>query len=166
MFAADDQVFLKRFSLIIVLLAVFALAILFLSIALHNTVYRPEPPARDFAREQRLAPVAGVFVGETGRAAALAAQAAASAPAVTAAFDGSLDPQLIYQRVCAACHESGALGAPMLVAAQWVGRVEQGKDVLIYHAINGIRAKPPRGGRMDLTDEQIEVTVAYMLDRI
>ena len=166
MSAADDQLFLKRFSLVIVFLAVFALAILFLSIGLHNSLYRPEAPARDFAREQRLAPVAGVFAGETGRAAALEARAAAAAPALAAAFDGSLDAQLIYQRVCSACHDSGALGAPMLVADQWAGRVEQGEDVLIHNVINGIRAKPPRGGRMDLTDEQIKVTVAYILDRL
>ncbi len=167
MSAADDQLFMKRFSLVIVLLAIFALVILFLSIALHNTLYRPEPPARELAREQRLAPVGGVFAGETGRAAALAAQAAAAAePAVTAAFDGSLDGQLIYERACASCHISGAGGAPLMVASEWVGRIEQGMDTLVANAINGIGAMPPRGGRMDLTDEQIEVSVAFMIDML
>lgn len=167
MSAADDQVFLKRFSLVLVFLAAFALAILFLSIALHNTLYRPEPPARDFAREQRLAPVGGVFAGETGRAAALAAQAAAAAErTVTAAFDGSLDGQLIYERACASCHVSGAGGAPLMVASAWAGRLEQGMDTLIANAINGIGAMPPRGGRMDLNDEQIAASVAFMVEII
>lgn len=167
MSAADDQLFMKRFSLVLVLLAIFTGIIIALSVALHNTLYRPEPPARDVAREQRLAPVAGVFAGETGRAAAQAAQAAAAVtPAATAAFDGSLDGGLIYERACSTCHISGAAGAPLMVASAWAGRLEQGKDALVANAINGIGAMPPRGGRMDLTDEQIEVSVAYMLDML
>lgn len=167
MSAADDQLFMKRFSLVLVLLAIFAAVILFLSIALHNTLYRPEPPAREVAREQRLAPVGGVFAGETGRAAAQAAREAAAAErTVTAAFDGSLDGELIYERACASCHVSGAAGAPLMVASDWVGRLEQGMDTLVANAINGIGAMPPRGGRMDLTDEQIEVSVAFMVDML
>ncbi len=158
---------MKRFSLVLVLLAIFAAVILFLSIALHNTLYRPEPPAREVAREQRLAPVGGVFAGETGRAAAQAAREAAAAErTVTAAFDGSLDGELIYERACASCHVSGAAGAPLMVASDWVGRLEQGMDTLVANAINGIGAMPPRGGRMDLTDEQIEVSVAFMVDML
>ena len=158
---------MKRFSLVLVLLAVFAAVILVLSIALHNTLYQPEPPAREVAREQRLAPVGGVFAGETGRAAAQAArEAAAEERTVTAAFDGSLDGQLIYERACASCHISGAAGAPLMVASDWVGRIEKGMDTLVANAINGIGAMPPRGGRMDLTDEQIEVSVAFMLDML
>jgi cytochrome c5 len=165
--AADDQLFLKRFSLVLVLLAAFALLIVALSITLDNTVYRPEPPARDLAREQRLAPVSGVFAGETGRAAAHAAREAAAAErTVAAAFDGSLDGELIYERACASCHVSGAAGAPLMVASAWVGRVEKGMATLVANAINGIGAMPPRGGRMDLTDEQIEVSVAFMLDML
>lgn len=167
MSAADDQLFLKRFSLVLVLLAAFALFIVALSITLHNTMYRPEPPVRDLAREQRLAPVGGVFAGETGRAAAQAAREAAAAErTVAAAFDGSLDGELIYERACASCHISGAAGAPLMVASDWVGRVEKGMDTLVANAINGIGAMPPRGGRMDLTDEQIEVSVAFMLDML
>lgn len=167
MSAADDQLFLKRFSLIIVVLAVFAIAIVFVSIALHNTVDREAPPVRDQAREQRLAPVGGVFAGDTGRAAAEAARVAAAVqPAATGAFGGSLDGELIYEQACAACHVSGAAGAPLMVASAWAGRIEQGKETLVANAINGIGAMPPRGGRMDLTDEQIEVSVAFMLDML
>lgn len=168
MSAADDQLFLKRFSLVLVLLAVFAVVILILSIALHNTLYRPEPPARELAREQRLAPVGGVFAGETGRAAAQAAQAAVAAAAAptTPAFGGSLDGELIYERACASCHISGAAGAPLMVASEWVGRLEKGMDTLIANAINGIGAMPPRGGRMDLTDEQIEASVIFMVEML
>jgi cytochrome c5 len=164
---ADDQIFLKRFSLVLVALAVFAVVIIFLARGLHGTVDREESAARDAGREQRLMPVAGVYAGETGRAAAMAArEAEAAATEVAAAFDGSLDGGLIYERACASCHEVGAAGAPQMVASAWVGRVEKGKDQLVANAINGIGAMPPRAGRRDLTDEQIEVSVSYMLDML
>jgi len=164
---ADDRVFLQRFSLIIALLAVFAVVIVIVAVTLHGTVEREQPTAREEAREQRLMPVAGVFAGETGRAAAQAArEAAASAEEVAVAFDGSLDGQLIYDRACGTCHESGAGGAPLMTASAWAGRLDKGRDELIANAINGIGAMPPRGGRMDLSDEQIEVSVDFMLDML
>ncbi len=166
MSAVDDQLFLKRFSLVLMVLAIFAVVILVLSLALHNTLYRPEPPVREAARSQRLAPVAGVFSGETGRAAAMAREAADAAAEPVAAFDGSLDGGLIYERACQSCHVSGAAGAPLMVAEEWEGRLEQGMDTLVEHAINGIGAMPPRGGRSDLTDEQVRVSVEYMVDML
>ncbi len=163
---ADDRVFLQRFSLVLVLLAVFTAAIIIIAVTLHGTVEREEPMAREEARAQRLMPVAGVFAGETGRAAAQAAREAAASQEVAVAFDGSLDGQLIYDRACGTCHESGAGGAPLMVAGEWVGRVEKGMEELVANAINGIGAMPPRGGRRDLSDEQIEVSVAFMLDML
>ncbi len=162
---ADDRIFLKRFSLVLVGLSVFAFGIIGLSIGLHGTVDREESAAREAGRQHRLMPVAGVYAGETGRAAAMAANEAAESE-VVAAFDGSLDGSLIYDRACATCHVSGAAGAPEMVASAWVGRVEKGVDQLVANAINGIGAMPARGGRRDLTDEQIEVSVKYMLEMI
>jgi len=162
---ADDRIFLKRFSLVLVALACFALAIIGLSIGLHGTVDREESSALEASRAQRLTPVAGVYAGETGRAAAMAAREAESTE-VAAAFDGSLDGGLIYEQACASCHEVGAAGAPEMVASAWVGRVEKGTEQLVANAINGIGAMPARGGRNDLTDEQIEVSVTYMLDML
>lgn len=158
---------MKRFSLVLALLALFTVVIIIASLAIHGTLDRPESQAREIAREDRLTPVAGVFAGETGRAAAQAArEAAAAAITMEAAFDGSLDGQLIYDRACASCHETGAGGAPLMVAAEWAGRLEKSKEELVANAITGIGAMPPRGGRRDLTDEQIEVSVAYMLDML
>ena len=162
---ADDRIFLKRFSLVLAGLAVFAIVIIGLSIGLHGTVDREESAAREAGREQRLMPVASVYAGETGRAAAMAANEAAQSETV-AAFDGSLDGGLIYERACASCHVSGAAGAPEMVASAWVGRVEKGVEQLVSNAINGIGAMPARGGRSDLTDEQIDVSVNYMLEMI
>jgi cytochrome c5 len=162
---ADDRIFLKRFSLILVALAFFAMIIIGLSVGLHGTVDREESAALEAGRAQRLTPVAGVYAGETGRAAAMAAREAETTE-VAAAFGGSLDGALIYEQACATCHEVGAAGAPEMIASAWVGRVEKGTGQLVANAINGIGAMPARGGRNDLTDEQIEVSVTYMLDML
>lgn len=166
MSAEHDRIFIKHFSLILVGLAIFTVIIIMVALSIHGQLELSENPARDQARQERLQPVAGVYAGETGRAAAQAAAAAAAASAPTIAFDGSLDGELIYERACASCHAVGAAGAPRLVASEWAGRIEQGIDVLVDHAINGLGAMPPRGGRRDLSDEQIEVSVAYMLDML
>ena len=69
----------------------------------------------------------------------------------------------VYNAVCASCHTPGALGAPKLNnKGDWGSRIAQGYDKLIDHAINGIRAMPPRGGDPDISDIEIARTVAYM----
>lgn len=69
----------------------------------------------------------------------------------------------VFNAVCTSCHTSGALGAPRLNnKGDWGPRIAQGYDKLIEHAINGIRAMPPRGGDPDLSDIEIARTVAYM----
>ncbi len=163
----DDRIFLQRFSLVIVALAVFAVIIIFVALQFHRQIAQHENPARVEQIQQRIAPVAGVYAGETGRAAAMAAAEAAqvdSAPQI--AFEGSMDGEMIYDNVCAACHTTGAAGAPMLVAADWTDRLPQGEDTLVDHAINGIGTMPAKGGRMDLSDEQVRASVEYMLAEI
>lgn len=166
MSAEHDRIFIKHFSLILVGLIIFTVVIIMSARAIHNQLELSENPARDQARMDRIQPVAGVYAGETGRAAAQAAAAAAAVSEPQLAFDGSLDGELIYDRACASCHEIGAAGAPLMVASAWAGRLEQGMDTLVQHAIDGIGAMPPRGGRRDLSDEQIEVSVAYMLEML
>ena len=73
---------------------------------------------------------------------------------------------MIYNSACQACHMSGAAGAPLLVAAQWEDRLDKGKDTLVSHAINGFNAMPAKGGRTDLSDEQVRASVEYMLAEI
>lgn len=69
----------------------------------------------------------------------------------------------VFAAACASCHTSGALGAPKQDnKGDWAGRLGQGYDKLIEHAINGIRSMPPRGGNPDLSDTEIARTVAYM----
>lgn len=69
----------------------------------------------------------------------------------------------VYAAACAACHTPGALGAPKLNSkSDWGPRLGQGFDTLTKHAIEGIRAMPPRGGNPDLSDIEVARAVAYM----
>ncbi len=71
--------------------------------------------------------------------------------------------QEVYDAVCAACHGSGALGAPKFQAkGDWSARLSQGYDTLVKHATEGIRAMPPRGGNADLSDVEVARAVAYL----
>lgn len=156
----EDSIFMKHFSWVFIGLVGFTLAIALLAYAVHKTLSPSENPAREAKKIERIQPIAGVYAGETGQQAATAASAATTP---VAAFDGALDAELVYQQVCAACHMAGAAGAPKLEAADWTERLAKGTDQLILSAINGIGVMPAKGGRPDLSDEQIQVTVEWML---
>lgn len=71
--------------------------------------------------------------------------------------------QEVYEAVCASCHSSGALGAPKFDnRGDWGGRLGQGYNLLVKHAIEGLRQMPPRGGDDDLSDIEVARAVAYM----
>ena len=71
--------------------------------------------------------------------------------------------QEVFDAVCTSCHTPGALGAPKFNnKADWAGRLGQGYDTLIKHAIEGIRQMPARGGDGDLSDVEVARAVAYM----
>jgi cytochrome c5 len=70
----------------------------------------------------------------------------------------------VYNKVCAACHATGALGAPKTGAKdQWEARFAQGLDTLVAHSVNGIRAMPAKGGDPSLTEANIKDALVYML---
>jgi cytochrome c len=52
----------------------------------------------------------------------------------------------------------------------WTERLAQGRTVLVEHAINGYiginGVMPPKGGRMDLTDDQVKYAVQYMFESV
>ena len=161
----EDSQFMKRFGAILLGLVVFTVGIIGFALYLHNQLVTSEDPIREELKLARIEPTAGVYAGETGRAAAAAAREAANA-GKPAAFDGALDSTQIYNGVCAACHNAGAAGAPALVASAWTERLPQGIDTLVEHAINGIGLMPAKGGRTDLTDEQVRVAVEWMVEQV
>ena len=73
----------------------------------------------------------------------------------------------IYNSKCAGCHTSGVMGAPKYASLEdWSTRIDLGLEKLTLSAIAGKGGMPPRGTCMDCTDNEIEVTVQYILDSL
>jgi cytochrome c5 len=73
----------------------------------------------------------------------------------------------LYKSACVACHLTGIAGAPKLSDKKaWMVRLKQGFETLSEHAIKGYRAMPPKGGRLDIPDEEIMSAVGYMMSEV
>ena len=83
-----------------------------------------------------------------------------------------LTGQQVYNNVCIACHDPpGIGGAPSLGDADaWGPRIAQGMDTLIDHALHGFSGNagvmPMKGGRTDLSDEEIIGAIKYMVGQV
>ena len=96
-----------------------------------------------------------------------ATDATPPATVAAAASDGGAEGEKVYKATCTICHAAGVAGAPKTgVAADWEARLAQGIDVLKKHSIEGLRAMPPKGGNLALTNEQVNASVDYMLSRL
>lgn len=180
-----DAVFLKHFAQLILGLMAFALVLILVAHEVNDRFYgysmaadTPPEELNAIQRERRglqnaeisdrLAPIAQVNAGDTGRAAIVAAEEARKkAMAGKVAYGGTLDGSVIYQQLCGACHQNGAGGAPAPNKDAWAPRIAQGLDTLVKHAIEGYQGQagimPARGGNPSLTDEQVRATVEYMV---
>ncbi len=77
----------------------------------------------------------------------------------------------VYNEACIACHGTGIGGAPTLEnGATWEPRVAQGMDTLYLHALEGYTGSagymPPKGARLDLSEQEISDAVDYMLSQV
>ncbi len=71
----------------------------------------------------------------------------------------------VYQAACAACHNSGAAGAPKLAdAGAWAARIKTGYDTLLNSALKGKGAMGAQGGG-DYSDVEIGRAVVYMANQ-
>ena len=85
------------------------------------------------------------------------------APVAAAARTGDQ----VYNGACAACHNSGAAGAPKFGdSAGWADRMDKGMDTFVKHVIEGYKAMPARGLCADCSDQEISDAVAYMVDAL
>jgi len=159
----DDKVFIRRFSGIIVALVVLTLVIALVAYSVNRQLPPGENPSRVAAAAERTAPVAGVYTGEDGQQAVAEMQMAAVEETPAPAAESDIDGESIYNQVCMVCHMSGVAGAPIPGSDLWAERAAKGLDELVSNAVNGINAMPPKGGRTDLTDEQVRTSVEFML---
>ncbi len=72
----------------------------------------------------------------------------------------------VVEKVCVACHGSGANGAPKIGdGAAWSKRTSQGLTSLTQNALKGIRQMPAHGGHPELSDLEIGRAVTYMVNQ-
>ena len=167
-----DMIFLKHFAQLIAALVLIAVLLIVLASYIYGRHPAEENPDAAKVVAERIAPVGGVYAGDTGRAAMLAAQeAAAKAAAAQVAYGGTTDGKTIYGNLCHSCHDTGAGGAPKVSdKGEWAPRVATGLDTLVKHAIDGYTGKtgvmPPRGGNPALNDEQVKATVDWIVSQV
>ena len=83
----------------------------------------------------------------------------ASGPKVLAAGDA------VYKAQCAACHDSGAAGAPKLGdTAAWADRLKLGYEALLTSALKGKNAMAPQGGGQ-FSDLEIGRAVVFIANK-
>ena len=71
--------------------------------------------------------------------------------------------ELVYQRVCVACHEIGIANAPKRNdTARWKDLRKKGFATLVENAAKGYKAHPARGGDYSLSGEEIRNAVLFM----
>jgi cytochrome c5 len=115
-----------------------------------------------------VAPVGQVALAGSDKPAARQSAAVSTPEAVAVPLTG---PQ-VYNAVCIACHAPpGVGGAPALGDGDaWAARIAQGMETLIDHALGGFSGStgimPRKGGRVDLSDEEIIGAVEYMVEQV
>ena len=73
--------------------------------------------------------------------------------------------QATYETSCAVCHATDSMGAPDIGNKKaWTQKLEKGIDKVYENGIKGINGMPPKGGNMDLSDQQFKDAVDYMID--
>lgn len=151
---SNDTAFMTSFLGVLAGLVALTFAIIFLS----TLVTHDGKGRSDFAAEKienRIAPIGTVVTDPS----ALVQHASAAAHV-------ALSADQVYATVCSACHMGGLLGAPKLGdKAAWSARKSAagGLSGLVMHAINGKNSMPARGGKADLSDDEIKATVEWML---
>ena len=161
-----DDVFMRNFGAVLGFLVIFAFSVYFIADSVGDESLA-KVVASKTAVESRIAPVGSVVTEGSAEAAAPAAAAPAPAPAAPApqaVAVAAIDGEAVYKEACAVCHVAGVANAPKLDdKAAWSTRAEAGLDMLVKSALNGKGGMPPKGGRMDLADDNIKAAVEYML---
>lgn len=124
----------------------------------------PEVEAEVAARLEPLGSV--ILLGDEALA------AAPPPPPAPARVETTLSGPQVYNEACYLCHAApGVGGAPVLGdAAAWADRIPQGIDTLTAHAIEGFQGStgvmPAKGGRVDLSDEEVRSAVEFMVEQL
>jgi cytochrome c5 len=165
-------------QLITALVAAFVFPVsIFMLLGHYVTSDRPidpnSPAYSDEAVAKRLKPVGELVVADESTQVGTQSTGASDQVALTAGQSaapaggaGEEKIKSIYTASCAACHVSGAAGAPKLGdKAAWAPRIQGGTDGLYNSALKGKNAMPPKGGNASLSDEEVKAVVDYMVSQ-
>lgn len=177
--STPDQKFVDSFSAILAGLVLFTIVIIVLAIAIANRTAvagQQADPAFQAGINERLRPIGDAVVagvettayGRDAKASVLAAMGGTGPAEIVMKTFASADE--VYNAACVACHGLGVAGAPKMGdAAAWAPRVAQGMETLYVHAIEGYTGSagvmPAKGGRSDITDEDVKRSVDYMVEQ-
>lgn len=163
-----DNQFATQLLIIIGVLVGLTVLILALANVLISDVDFSEDAVIQGNIEERIKPVGNVNLAGATVVATNTAESSASVAGdfTEPAADSGLSAEKIYE-ACSACHATGVLNAPKLAdKASWEPRIAKGVDQLYASAINGIGTMPPKGGRVDYSDDDIKKAVDYMLESV
>jgi cytochrome c5 len=169
--STHDQNFANLFMVVIGILIAITFVLIGLARFVGNSTqlqWAKQDPETLAAVASRIAPAGQVATpgsepaGETPPA---GAAEAAAAPVAT-----KMTGEQVYNAACFACHGAGVGGAPKFGdAGQWAPRIAKGKATLKKHSIEGFQGDagfmPPKGGRVDLSDEEIMDAVEFMISQ-
>jgi cytochrome c5 len=164
-----DQKFFDVYSIVLGVSAAVALAFLVLAMKMSDLtqgIYTRDADEYRAALTSRIEPLGQVYrPGEQHESSAPVTVTAVESKPVATAMTG---PQ-VYNAACIACHGPGIGGAPIFGdAAAWAPRIAKGADTLNQSALNGFTGvgyMPPKGGRVDLSDQEILDAVTYMVNQ-
>ncbi len=165
-----DRKFFDTFMLVLGVLLGITIALFFIANALAESnldVKNRENPVAMAELDKRLSPI-GQVATDAPVAASVATQVAVQVAMAPAAAPAKVDGKAIYEQGCIACHGAGIAGAPKFGdKAAWAPRIKQGIAVLHDHSLKGYTGKagmmPPKGGRMDFSDDQVKAAVDHMV---
>jgi cytochrome c5 len=178
--AKPDRHFMNVFSAVLGVLIAIALVLIGISRFADSGpkgAYDTEDPLMQAQAHERIKPFGQVAVAgqdnsglaiEAPPAAVPAAPAGGAAPAAPAK---AMDPKMVYETACMACHGMGLAGAPKFGdKGAWGPRIAAGKPTLYKHAIEGFQGSvgfmPAKGGRSDLSDDTVKSAVDYMVSQV
>jgi cytochrome c5 len=166
---SQDRRFFDTFMLVLGILIVIAFGLWLLAQQVASATQRKyvaSEPILEQVVESRIAPVAKVAVAGQDNS---ALEPPAPEPAAAGAA-ADLGGEEVYNTACLACHGAGVAGAPKLGdKAAWAPRIAQGMETLHKHALEGFQGStgfmPPKGGRVDLSDQSVINGVEYMVSK-
>ena len=159
-----DRVFFYNYSIVIGLLAV--MIIVFLVLALYLGVDEDAVALKQSTKVSANTVPVGVVNLLDEDAEAVEAATVATVAAVEEPMDMG---QRVYNGLCISCH-NGLPNIPKVGdKAAWESRIAQGMALLYEHSIKGfiseggLIAMPPKGGNLNLSDEEVKAAVDYMV---